>query len=65
MNFDELVKEIDPAQDYTIAQSSKLTRMSYTAIKHRVDHGHLPFRIILNRKYIKGIDLIKAMTNFE
>lgn len=63
MNFDELVKKIDPVQDYTLMQSSKLTSMSYTAIKHRIAHGKLPYRIILDRKYIKGIDLIKAMTN--
>ncbi|NCU33026.1 MAG: hypothetical protein EOM23_08875 [Candidatus Moranbacteria bacterium] len=64
-NYDELIQQIDSTHDYTIAQASKLTGFSYTAIVHRVKIGNLPHRIIMDRKFIKGSDLIKAMTGFS
>lgn len=62
MNFDELVKNIDPTNYYTITEASKLISHSYTAISTRVNKGKIPHKVILDRKYIKGIDLIDAMS---
>lgn len=62
MNFDELVKKIDPTNYYTISEASKLISFSYTAISTRVNKGKIPCKIVLGHKYIKGMDLINAVS---
>lgn len=63
MNFDEIIMKIDPKEYYTLTQVSTLSGFSYTAILNRVKTGQLPYRLILNRRFVSGKDLIKALTS--
>ena len=59
LNMEETIVKDIKARDllYDTAQIVRLTGFSYQAIKHDMDEGRLPFRIVGKTRYVHKKDL--------
>lgn len=65
MNFEAIVKEINPEEDYTVTEISRLTGLSYSCILAHVRRENLKSRKIFNKYYIKGRDIRNYLTGVK
>ena len=62
INFEEVIKNIDPDMDYKLSEAAKIVGISYTAMLAHSRRGHFPVRKVFSRWYVHGRDLRNYLT---